>query len=182
MAERVKPFIASASRLDILADLARTHSERTFKSVSSLVDQVQDFDIPKKDGKDGTKDAGEGGFWDKKDGKEGKDKEKDGKDGKDGKDSKEGKDSKDGKEGKEGKEGKDSKDGKESKEGGKEGSKDGKDKDGKDKDGGDGSKITGNENEMFRYGDEAVLPVAAFSIVSEIHSVRLTSLLNQPIF
>jgi hypothetical protein len=185
MAERIEPFIHSSDRLDLLADLARTHSDRTFKAISTLIERNIEIDPNhKKDGKDGGKDAGEGGFWDKKDGKDGKDKEKDGKEskeGKEGKESKDGKDSKDGKEGKEGKESKDGKEGKESKEGGKEDSKDGKDKDGKDKDN-DGSKITGAEGEVFRYGLEVSLPANALRRIAEIHNVRLTALLNQPIF
>jgi hypothetical protein len=123
MAERIEPFIHSTDRLDLLADLARTHSERTFKAIASLIERNITIDPNhKKDGKDGGKDAGEGGFWDKKDGKDGKDKEK------------------------------------------------------------DGSKITGTEGELFRYGLEVSLPADALRRIVEIHNVRLTALLNQPIF
>jgi hypothetical protein len=184
MKNDVRPFITAKNRMDILADLAREHSERVSNTVISVIERGLNPEIPKLDGKGGANDGGASGFWDKKDGKDGKDKEKDGKDSKEGKEGKDGKDSKDGKEGKEGKDskdGKESKDSKEGKEGGKEDSKDGKDKDGKDKDG-DGGKFAGSEQELYRYGDERILPVENFALINEIHSVRMTTLLNQPIF
>jgi hypothetical protein len=164
MQNKIKPFISSRNRIDILADFAFEHTSRVNSSVSGLIAKGMNLNIPKLDGKAGASDGGASGFWDKKDGKEGKE----GKDGKDGKDSKEGKD------GKDDKEGKDQKDSKEDKE-------DKEDKDGKDGSGDAGK--TGDESDnFFRYGDEVVLPLEDFSVISQMFNVRLTSLLNQAIF
>lgn len=78
------------------------------------------------------------------------------------------------------------------KDGGKDGGKDGKEtkeqKDGKegekeDKDSSDGSeKLSGNENEFFRFGDERILPADTFSLIFKEHSEKVITLLSQPIF
>jgi hypothetical protein len=193
MEKNIKPFITSRNRLDILAQLAYEHTGRVNAIVSETVARGMNVHVGKLDGKAGASDGGASGFWDKKDGKEGKDKEKDGKESKEGKEGKESKDGKDSKDGKEGKEGKESKDGKETKEGkdggkdgkdnkddSKDGSKDGKDKD--DKDGTDGAKFGDDGDNYFRYGDDVVLPYASFETIGEIFNIRLTALLNAPIF
>lgn len=181
----IRPFIRAEHRTDVLGQLARDYHERISAEVEDLIIRGIDDAAEKKDGKDGSKDAGEAGLFDKKDGgsKDGSSKDGSSKDGsKD--DSKEGKDgSKDGgKEGKEGKEGKD-----EGKDGGKDSSDKGKDvsdkggeKESSDK--GDDKESGGGENSIFRYGQEIVLPVENLDLISELHSVRMASLLNQPIF
>ncbi|WP_182903498.1 hypothetical protein [Microbispora sp. H10830] len=165
MADRIRPFISAAHRVDVLGQMVREHSDRISAEVAALIERGLDEAISKKDGKDGAKDSGETGLWDKKDGKDGgaKDGSKDG--SKDG--------DKDG-----------AKDG--DKDGAKDGSKDasdkGKDTSDKGDDKGGDKDSAGGENVIIRHGDELVLPADAFTLIAEVHSVRLAALLNQPIF
>ncbi|GAA0572796.1 hypothetical protein GCM10010172_66720 [Paractinoplanes ferrugineus] len=172
--EDVRPFISAAERVDVLGRLARENSDRIAVVVDDLIANGLDLGSTKKDGKDGAKDAGEAGFWDKKDGaKDGgsndKIKDKDG--GKDGGD-KGGKESSD-KGGKETSDkGKDTSDKGHSKDGSKDGSKEGI----------DGDKLLAAENELIIHDlDFVTIPVDITEQIQDLHEARLTALLSQPI-